>query len=152
MIRTAALMVFMAAAQVATGAARFPEFMAGSWRGVTDAQRMEEHWTTPDGRMMVGMHRDTGSERSSFEFLRIEAQGGTLVYLAMPAGRPAVAFPLKTIEANRIVFENLKHDFPQRVIYWRADDRLCARVEGPSTDGDDAAEWCWERAPSPSVP
>ena len=118
-------------ASVNAHAAVMPSWMSGAWRGESAGTRMEEHWTSPDGGVMLGMHRDVKrGGKFSFEFLRIEEKDGSLVYLAMPSGRPATPFPLKTITKDRVVFENPEHDFPQRIIYWRDGKRLCARVEG----------------------
>lgn len=123
-------------------AADLPSWMSGTWRGEIDGVRMEEHWTDAEGGLMLGLHRDISAKRTSFEFIRIARQGESLVFLAMPGGKPATAFPLKSIEANRIVFENLEHDFPQRILYWRDGEQLCARVEGA---GEASEQWCWSR-------
>src|SRR5262245_58619757 len=94
-------------------AADLPKWMAGSWAGKSDGVDMEENWTKPAGGVMLGMHRDVRPDKkTSFEFLRIEKRGDSLVYLAMPGGQPATEFPLKSATANEIVFENLGHDFP----------------------------------------
>lgn len=67
----------------------FPVWMAGSWRGTVDGVRTEEHWTSADGDVMLGVHRDVRpGGKVSFEFARIEKKDGTLVYQAMPGGRP----------------------------------------------------------------
>jgi Domain of unknown function (DUF6265) len=123
-------------------AAELPSWMAGTWRSTTGGVRMEEHWTSAEGGLMLGLHRDVSRKKTSFEFIRIERRGDTLVYLAMPGGRPPTEFPLKSATAGRIVFENLAHDFPQRIIYWRERGRLCARVEDASQQGE---QWCWTR-------
>lgn len=128
-------------------AAELPAWMAGTWASNSNDVRAEEHWSSSDGGLMLGLHRDVGPKGTSFEFLRIEKKGDSLVLLAMPGGRPATAFPLKSATARRIVFENLAHDFPQRVIYWMQNGSLCARVEG--SGGEEAAEeWCWTRVVS----
>ena len=105
---------------------------------------MEEHWTSPGGGTLVGMHRDVSNGRTaSFEFLRIEEQNGRLVYLASPRGAPATPFVAMEIGRERIVFENKAHDFPQRVLYWREGANLCARVEGTMQGKPAAEEWRW---------
>ena len=116
--------------------------MAGSWR----SGPIEEHWTTPGGGLMVGMNREIRPNgKGRFDFMRIEEREGTLVYLAMPGGRPATEFPLKSSGDRRVVFENPEHDFPQRVIYWRSGKRLCARVEGTMKGKLEGEQWCWDR-------
>lgn len=138
---TAALFFWLA---VPMPAAEFPEFMAGTWKGEYDGVRMEEHWTTADGGVMLGLHRDIGPKRTSFEFARIAREGESLVFLAQPGGKPATRFPLQSLEGQRVVFENLQHDFPQRISYWRDGEKLCARVEGANQASE---EWCWARVP-----
>lgn len=125
--------------------ANFPAWMAGTWQSTEGRVRMEEHWTNADGDLMLGLHRDIG-KKTSFELMRIERQGDTLVYMAMPGGRPATPFPMKSATADRIVFENPQHDFPQRIIYWRDGEKLCARVEGTMNGKEEGEQWCWSRA------
>jgi hypothetical protein len=48
--------------------------------------------------------------------------------------------------AKRVVFENLAHDFPQRVLYWIDDDgQLRARVEGTVDGRQEAEDYAWRR-------
>jgi hypothetical protein len=120
-------------------------WLAGSWTGTISGLEMEEHWTAPKGNSMIGIHRDVGKGRTlSFEFLRIEQQGEKIVYLSMPTGRsPATPFPLKDASANRVVFENPAHDFPQRIIYWKDGNDLRARIEGTMNGKAGSQEWRW---------
>ena len=120
-------------------------WLAGSWVGELKGIRMEEHWTAPSGNTMVGLHRDVGKGRTMlFEFLRIEQQGDQIVYLSMPNGRsPATPFPLKEVSGTRVVFENPKHDFPQRIIYWKDGNDLRARIEGTMNGKAGSEEWRW---------
>ena len=120
-------------------------WLAGSWSGTTRGIEMEEHWTAPKGNSMVGLHRDVGKGRTMlFEFLRIEQQGDQIVYLSMPNGRsPATPFPLKEVSGTRVVFENPKHDFPQRIIYWKDGNDLRARIEGTMKGKPGGEEWRW---------
>ncbi|HJQ35741.1 MAG TPA: DUF6265 family protein [Thermoanaerobaculia bacterium] len=115
----------------------YPAWMAGSWR----AGNVEEHWTAADGRMMIGMSKTAGEKKTAFEFLRIAEVDGKLAYIAMPQGGTATVFPLKSSEASKVVFENLKHDFPQRILYWRDGEKLCARVE--AADSAQGEQWCY---------
>jgi hypothetical protein len=43
----------------------------------------------------------------------------------------------------RVVFENPAHDFPQRVIYWKDGNDLCARIEGTMNGKAESEEWKW---------
>ena len=127
-------------------AAELPSWMAGSWQATVDGTRMEEHWSSAAGTMMVGMHRDVRPNgRTLFEFMRIEKKDDTLVFQAMPNGQPPTPFPAKEIAADRITFENPDHDFPQRIIYWKSGGQLCARVEGAMNGKAASEQWCWNR-------
>jgi hypothetical protein len=119
-------------------------WLAGSWRGDTGRSRQEEHWTSPAGGLMLGLHRDLGpSGRASFEYLRIEQRADGLVYLASPGGREPTPFRLVEISSARAVFENPDHDFPKRIVYSREGEVLTARAEG---DGGNGMQWRWNRA------
>ena len=110
---------------------------------------MEEHWTSPSGGALVGLHKDVkGGRMVSFEFLRIEAtKEGGVVYLASPAGAPVTSFRMVTLEDRRVVFENKEHDFPQRILYWLdAGGALHARIEGRQGGKDLHEEWVWAKA------
>ena len=118
-------------------------WMAGSWRSEDGGGAVsEEIWSAPGGGIMLGMHRDVTAKRTSYEFIRIAETAEGIVYFASPSGRPATPFRLTELADQRAVFANPQHDFPKRIIYWRDDARLCARVEG---DGIEGEEWCWER-------
>ena len=113
-------------------------WLAGCWQRVTETSRMEEQWMAPRGDMMLGMSRVLrGAETIAHEAMRIEARGDTLVFVANPSGQRQAEFRSMEIDASGVVFENLEHDFPQRVIYRHAaGDSLHARIEGL----DDGAE------------
>jgi len=123
-------------------------WMAGNWTGVQGGVEMEELWQAPKGNTMLGLHRDVaGGSTVSFEFLRIEAKPDGISYWASPDGRPATQFRLIELKGKRVVFENAKHDFPQRVIYWLGDDgALHAKIEGTVNGKTSAEEWTWRRA------
>ncbi len=125
-------------------------WLAGGWGGDAGGTTSEEHWTTAAGDALVGMHKDVaGGKMVSFEFLRIEVDAsGKICYLAMPGGAPATAFCAVEVAEHRVVFENLEHDFPQRILYWLdASGSLHARVEGPRGGKEAALEWTWKRLP-----
>jgi Domain of unknown function (DUF6265) len=123
-------------------------WMAGSWSGRDGADDHEEHWTAPRGGALVGMHRTVRDGRMvEFEFIRIEERDGTLAYVSMPGGKsPATVFTLKSIDGERVMFENLAHDFPQRIIYWKAAGDLGARIEGNLNGKASSMEWRWGRS------
>lgn len=123
-------------------------WMTGSWSATSeDGTVSEEHWTTPAGRLMVGMHRDVRKDGGAFfEFLRIEETAEGIHYVASPRGGPATAFRLTGSTPHRAVFENPDHDFPQRIVYRRDGDTLCAGIAAMDHEPDESHTWCWRRA------
>lgn len=117
-------------------------WMAGHWASTINGVEMEELWSSANGGVMLGLHRDISKKRTSFEFIRIAETKDGIVYLAQPGGQPPTPFKLTESTSNRVVFANPEHDFPKRIIYWLHEGQLCARVEG---DGESAEQWCWTR-------
>ena len=87
----------------------------------------------PAGGMMLGMSRSVRDGKASgYEFLRIsEEPDGRIVFVASPSNQDSATFTLVEHEANRAVFENPEHDFPQRIIYSLISaSKLLGRIEG----------------------
>ena len=123
-------------------------WLEGSWRGSADGVETEEIWSSAAGGALVGANKSVrGGRMVSFELLRIvPVEDGTLAYVAAPSGGPATTFRLKELGERRVVFENLEHDFPQRIVYaLAADGALNARVEGLLDGKLEAMEWTWRR-------
>jgi len=134
-----------------SGVARLA-WLQGAWAAEDGALQMEEVWLAPKGGALLGVHRDVaGGKMVSFEFFRVTAGAdGKIAYWASPLGRPPVPFTLKETSEKKAVFENLEHDFPQRILYWLAADGLHARIEGTRGGQASAEEWTWRRLASVS--
>jgi hypothetical protein len=108
-------------------------WLAGCWSDESADPGSGENWMTPAGGTMLGVGRTVKAGRTAqFEYLQIRASAaGGLVYTALPSGQKQTDFNLLSVAGKRFVFENLQHDFPQRIIYSREDDdRMTARIEG----------------------
>lgn len=122
-------------------------WIAGYWLSCGPQGEVAETWTDPRGGQMIG-HSVTLSPRgrSSFEMLRIAPVEGVAAYYAQPGGRPATVFKAVEADGDHVVFQNLEHDFPQRIIYRRDGDRaLIARIEGPMNGQEQGMEWRFEK-------
>lgn len=141
-----AMWILGAASAAATDDIARLSWLAGCWVGTQGEVTTEEHWTSPAGGEMVGMNKAVAGDRVVlFEFLHIAPQEGRLCYLASPRGGPVTPFCATTIGEHRVVFENLQHDFPQRIVYERHENVLRARTEG-TVDGKQRSEsWEWGR-------
>ena len=123
-------------------------WMSGLWTGTEGRLTAEEFWSPSTGTLMTSVHRDIKDGRTiSFEFLRIEQRNDSLTYIALPRAKDETRFPLKSLEGKKVVFENLAHDYPQRILYW-LDDKgaMHARTEGTIKGKLESEEWTWERS------
>ena len=107
-------------------------WLAGCWRGGDADRVIDEQWMSPRGGLMLGMARTATTTRTnSHEQMRIEADGDVLVFTSKPLGKPEDSFRALPGDSDALVFENLAHPFPQRIIYRRiGPGSLAARIEG----------------------
>lgn len=93
-------------------------WLADAWVGTRGSSSIEERWTPPLGGAMLGVSRTVKNDSMvAFEYLRIFQRFGTLVYVAQPGGNPPTEFVLTELGTTRAVFENPRHDSPQRIVY-----------------------------------
>jgi len=148
-LKTMSLLVFGALVPMtfAGGKPRLVDlaWMTGAWHGDAEGVATEEFWTAGDGGMMLAVHKDVKEGRvTDWELLRIEEQPGGIALLASPRGAPATPFRLIELQGERAVFANPEHDFPKRILYWRAaDGALHAAIDGG--EGTQRIEWRWTR-------
>ncbi|RJG15125.1 DUF6265 family protein [Massilia cavernae] len=108
-------------------------WLQGCWQATGGEPGSGETWTSAAGGTLLGLSRTVkGGRTVAHEFVQIrETEPGKLAYIALPSGQAQATFPLAHASDKRVVFENLAHDFPKRIIYRREGSRLLfARVEG----------------------
>ena len=124
-------------------------FLTGCWTGPSaNGATIEEQNSAPSDNMVIGMTRYVrGGRVVDFEFTTIVRTDTSFLMIPHPKGiRSKDVFPLKEITTDRAVWENLQHDFPQRIIYRRGTDgSLVARIEGTTPRGDRHSEWTMHR-------
>jgi len=123
-------------------------WLAGCWELNTPPRLVEEHWLAPRGGTMIGSGRTVRDGKTiEHEFIVLREQDGRLAYEAHPSGQQPAVFLSRTLDADRVVFENLEHDFPQRVAYERRGaDQLLAWIEGPRNGQTRRIEYPYRRA------
>ena len=122
-------------------------WLAGCWQRQTTNRVVDEQWMAPAGGVMLGMGRTVidGALRE-FEYVRISDVNGTLVYHAEPSGQKPADFKAKSVSDEELVFEDLTHDFPQRIHYRRVGpDSLVARIEGVTGGRERAIDYPYAR-------
>jgi hypothetical protein len=96
-------------------------WLADAWvgtSGTNGARSIEERWSPPLGGAMLAVSRTVSRGKMvAFEYLRIVEREGGLVYIAQPGGAPPTEFVLTELGKSRAVFENPRHDSPQRIVY-----------------------------------
>jgi hypothetical protein len=122
------------------------EWMSGTWIARTpDGAIVRETWSASNGRAMTGVGQTVREGRPAVtEFMTITAEAAGITFTAYPDGQPATAFVLRP-GGEGAVFENLAHDFPQRVIYRPCGVDLCARIEGRVNGEMKGVDWRYRR-------
>lgn len=105
-------------------------WLAGAWVGTMGKSSIEERWSPPLGGAMLGVSRTVkGDAMVAFEYLRVVEREGGLVYVAQPNGKPPTEFVLTELSGTRAIFENPRHDSPQRIEYeLSAEGKLSASI------------------------
>jgi len=122
-------------------------WMAGAWtqtddRGVTT----RETWLAPLGGAMAGVGQTTRpGGKTRFEFMSITTEAAGPTFTARIEGQTPTPFVRRPGPAGEAVFENLAHDFPQRVIYRPCGEDLCGRIEGVVDGQTRAIDWRYVR-------
>jgi Domain of unknown function (DUF6265) len=96
-------------------------WLPGAWVGTLGKEgktSIEERWSPPRGGALFAVSRTVSRDnRVAFEYLRILERDGGRVYIAQPNGAPPTEFTFTELGAQRAVFENPRHDSPQRSVY-----------------------------------
>ena len=107
-------------------------WLQGCWAQSTGDRVVDEQWMGPRGGAMMGMSRTAASG---------------LLYEAHPSGQKSATFPVKEQTDASIVFEDLAHDFPQRIGYRRdGADAITAWIEGTTNGRTRKVEYPYRHA------
>lgn len=144
----AAMVLLLAAPAVAQDRATVADlaWIGGAWINEADGTVTREVWHGPLAGAMSGVGQVTKPGKPPwFEFMTITTEAAGPTFTAYIKGQPATPFVLKPGGKDEAVFENLAHDFPQRVIYRRCDADLCAAIEGTVNGAAKRIEWRFTR-------
>lgn len=109
------------------------QWMSGRWVSEKDAARIEETWSAASGNSLIGWSRTVENGRLTFyEFMIIRRNAeGRYAFVAKPSGQDGGEFPVVELRDGYVAFENIAHDFPQKISYRLAGtDSLIGRIEG----------------------
>lgn len=124
-------------------------WLAGTWSETKAGVTTREAWLAPMGGVMGGASQtNMPGKAPDAEFMRITTEKAGPTFTAIIDGQAPTPFVLKPGKPREAVFENLGHDFPQRVIYRRCGPKgedLCARVEGLVNGKREGQDWHYTR-------
>jgi hypothetical protein len=126
------LLVVMTMARVEAASIEDLHWLAGCWSHNGEEAGSVEMWTAPAGGTLLGVSRTVKNAKTiAHEFMQIRRQDDGLVFTARPSNQAEASFRAIGHSAAEVVFENLEHDFPQRVIYrLTGPGVIVARIEG----------------------
>jgi hypothetical protein len=110
-------------------------WLIGEWQNTSSEGILTETWeklndSTYAGKSFFVIGKDTVSS----ETIRLEQHGKTLLYIPIVKNQnneQPVSFALTSSTTKQIVFENPKHDFPQRISYTQTNkSALIAEISG----------------------
>ena len=121
-----------------------PQWMAGAWIETRGDRWSDEFWTPMRGGVMIGSARiGKGEALIMWEAARIEREkDGGLTFWGSPRGVTPTPFPMVASSTTMIEFANPKHDYPQRIRYWREGQTLKAEIS--RSDGSKAVRWTYQ--------
>ena len=120
--------------------------MAGAWVQEADGVTTRETRLAPLGGAMGGVGQTNRPDgKTSFDFMSITTEAAGLTFTARIEGQSPTPFVLKAGRADEAVFENLAHDFPQRIIYRQCGEDLCGRIEGVMDGQAQGFDWRYRR-------
>jgi hypothetical protein len=124
-------------------------WLTGYWGGINkDGSKYEECWTSPTADFMQGSGRMSKNGTITMrEHLTIEKDGDDIFLYVLgydekltPEEQGTIAFKLVKSSKTELVFENPKHNYPQRIIYKKdKKGNIAARVE--QLDGSDPIDF-----------
>ena len=143
------LLAGAAACAQTTGIQRLA-WLAGCWSLSNGERTVDEQWMAPRAGSMQGMSRTVRAEQLvAHEAVILRERGELIDYDVSPSGQARTVFTSISIGDNSVVFENLQHDFPQRVAYRRNGDQLLAWIEGPRNGAVRRIEYPYPRVTCP---
>ncbi|WP_269714568.1 DUF6265 family protein [Caulobacter sp. NIBR2454] len=121
-------------------------WLVGSWTQKTAERDVVETWEPLASGVMKGVSVTKRPNRPDFvETTTITTEAAGPTFTATIPGQAPTAFVRLPGPPGEAVFENKAHDFPQRVIYRRCDEDLCAAIEGTVKGEPRRSEWRYRR-------
>jgi hypothetical protein len=110
-------------------------WLIGKWANTTTQRHDYESWEKYNDSTYLGKsYSIQGGDTVSSESIRLVEDSESIHYIPIVLGQNnnlPVSFKLTVLEANKLIFENPAHDFPQRISYQLVSpDSLVAEISG----------------------
>ena len=120
------------------------EWLLGFWGNTSPEGNLTENWEKTNDSVYAGhTYFVIGKDTVFTESITLEEANGKLAYVAAVSdqnGGKAIRFEMTSGTENQLVFENPKHDFPQKITYNKiTNDSLVAEISGMK-DGNPSTE------------
>jgi Domain of unknown function (DUF6265) len=114
---------------------KIADWLIGNWENTSTEGVLSENWKKlNDSTFNATSYFIKGKDTLHFESIVLAQKGETLTYFATVKGQnedKAVAFSSTAASDKQLVFENAKHDYPQKIIYTKgANNTLTAEISG----------------------
>ena len=109
-------------------------WLLGKWGSITPEGTLVETWKRANDSTFAGKtHFVLGTDTVFTETISLEQRGKDVHYITQVsdqnAGKP-IPFKMTSASEKELVFENPKHDFPQKITYTAKGDSLIAVISG----------------------
>ena len=105
--------------------------LTGNWAMEENGRWTRETWNTPvDNALEGNAQSGVGNKRDFAETMRIakDETGSVTLFVRHNGSKSETPFDLVSTAYQQLMFENLKNDYPQRIIYFRDGGWLFAKI------------------------
>lgn len=111
------------------------DWLVGAWENKSPEGHFSELWNKADDGTLIGKSYFIVNKDTLFsESIELAQKDDAVFYSATVKGQnnnQPVAFKLTSNKPGELVFENPKHDYPQKIVYKKVnDDSLVAIISG----------------------
>ncbi len=127
--------------------------LLGSWERDKNSGQSHEVWAKISDTKLKGIsYKISANDTLKLEEVILELKKGQIHFTVHTEGQnqgKPVLFKLKNIKANTFIFENLQHDFPQRIQYTMPTaDKLLASIEGKTQGKMQKVDFNFKKIPT----
>jgi hypothetical protein len=119
-------------------------WLLGKWESKSTDGILSETWTqTNDSTLQGASYFIKEKDTIHFETIVLQQKGEALIYSAKVRGQndnKAISFSLVQAPENHLVFENLKHDYPQKITYQNIPNKKMVAIISGLLEGKPSSE------------